>query len=322
MSDPEAIDPQTVAWTPGPGIPLAAEVLALRQIIEDAGRRLLTVGDDRLVAVWPWSANDAEVDVRYGFYRIYEDLELHRGQLLETLVVAKVGAPAGARRGAAATTARWSLHGLLLPLVDADLDRDPGGGEWTIRETLGHAFSSQRSYGRYTAWWLTQAPTPGAPIPDALVDLPERAEEAAGSIDDIRARLDGLLDLAMSRLGGLDEATLDTPARWSGGEVTVGFRIGRWASHLREHTIQVEKTLDMLGRRPTEVERLVRLVFEAYGRLEALVFGLRPEDLTVARGGISPASDVLANAGVGVPELVEEIVAAADANVPPPPEDD
>jgi hypothetical protein len=33
---------------------------------------------------------------------------------------------------------------------------------------------------------------------------------------------------------------------------------GCWSSHIREHTIQVEKTLVVLDRAPTEVERIVR----------------------------------------------------------------
>jgi hypothetical protein len=58
--------------------------------------------------------------------------------------------------------------------------------------------------------------------------------------------------------------------------VSIAFRLGRWSSHIREHTVQVEKTLAELGRAPTEPERLVRLVLAAYGRAEAVVFG-QPE---------------------------------------------
>ena len=35
------------------------------------------------------------------------------------------------------------------------LDADPGGGEWSIRLTLGHIISSQRAYVWGTAWWQT-----------------------------------------------------------------------------------------------------------------------------------------------------------------------
>jgi DinB superfamily len=314
MDERIPIDPQTVEWTPGPGLELPPEVLTLRAVIEAVGTQLLGVPDDALEALWAWTGSNAEVDVRYGFYRIYEELEFDRGQAMRAVVASSSGAAPGALRAVGSTGARWSLHGLLLPLTDEDLDRDPGGGEWTIRETLGHMLLSQRFYARFTAWWLTQAPTPGAVPPESLADdMPDRADEAAGSVGDIRARLDALLDLSMARFGGLDDTSVAVPARWSDGEVTVGFRLGRWASHLREHTIQVEKTLVMLGRPATEVERLVRLIYEAYGRLEEVVFGLELEQFRARQGGVSSAADVFRNAAIDLAQLPAEILAAARA---------
>ena len=307
MNDHSPADAELVAWSPAAPIQLAPEVLTIRAAIDAAARRLLSVQDDRLEVPWPWPGSSSAVDVRYSFFRLFERMELARGSVVASLAAHGVGPAPGARLGAASTVARWSLHGLLLPLGDAGLDRDPGNAEWPIRETMGHVINFQRFYSRFTAWWLTQAPTPAAAVPDALGnDVPERLVEAAGSMDDVRAKLDALVDLSMAYLGGLDEAQLAVPARWSGGEVTVGFRIGRWASHLREHTIQVEKTLVMLDRPIPEVERLLRMVFEAYGRLEETVFGLDAED--VARSG---AGSVLAATADDVERLVPSIVEAA-----------
>ena len=306
-----AVDERLVEWTPGPSIEPAPEVAVARAAVEDAGRRLLRIPDDRLEAAWPWPGSTSEVDVRYGYYRLFELLEEAQAAVVAELAPIRVAPAPGARRGAAATVARWSLHGLLLPLTDADLDSDPGNGEWTVRQTLGHMLQSQQFYGSFTAWWLTQAPTPAAIPPVALTyEVPTEADQSAGSLMDIRGRLDALLDLAMARLGGLDETQVAVPARWSGGEVTVGFRIGRWASHIREHTIQIEKTYVMLDRPMTEIERLVRLMFEAYGRLEETVFGLDAAD---AR----PAGPILAAAAGEIEALVPGILDAAEANVRP-----
>ena len=307
MNERAPADPQLVAWSPAAPIRLAPELAVLRAAVDGAGRRLLSVPDDRLEALWPWPGSSSEVDVRYGFFRLYELMEDARGSVVAALASNGVRPAAGGQRGAASTVARWSLHGLLLPLGDAALDRDPGNGEWPIRETMGHVINTQRFYSRFTAWWLTQAPTPAATVPDALGnDVPERQVEAAGSMDDVRAKLDTLLDLSMACLGGLDDAKMGVPARWSGGEVTVGFRVGRWASHLREHTIQVEKTLVMLDRPIPEVERLIRMVFEAYGRLEETVFGLDAD--AVASSG---AGEVLATTAESVERLIPSMVEAA-----------
>ena len=71
----------------------------------------------------------------------------------------------------------------------------------------------------------------------------------------------------------LDGAAMRVDARWMGMHIPIDFRLGRYGSHIREHTIQVDKTLAMIGRQPTEVERVVRLILASYGRLEALFVG-------------------------------------------------
>jgi hypothetical protein len=120
----------------------------------------------------------------------------------------------------------------------------------------------------------------------------------AGSIGDLRTRLDAILDLSAERLAGTPEERLAVATRWSGFAVTVGFRMGRWSSHLREHTIQIEKTLAMLGRAPTEPARLVRLALAAYGRAVAVVFG-QPEANATAElihASVAEARETMADA--------------------------
>ncbi|MCI0343874.1 MAG: hypothetical protein L0221_00330, partial [Chloroflexi bacterium] len=93
------------------------------------------------------------------------------------------------------------------------------------------------------------------------------------------------------------DAALARRARWSGVAVDVGFRLGRWSSHIAEHTLQVDKTLVMLGRTPSEVQRLVRLLHATWGRLEALVFPLAAEHLERAgRDGRTAAAIIVAAA--------------------------
>ena len=60
------------------------------------------------------------------------------------------------RRSAAMAAARWELRGALAPLDEDAWDADPGGGEWTIRQTFGHIVNGQRSYGWYNAWYLKE----------------------------------------------------------------------------------------------------------------------------------------------------------------------
>jgi hypothetical protein len=110
---------------------------------------------------------------------------------------------------------------------------------------------------------------------------PEPTEEelAMGTPAEVAVRLDAIADASAVAVAALDAASLELGARWAGLPVSIGFRLGRYGSHIREHTIQVDKTLAMLRREPTEAERIVRLVLGTYGRLEALVIGRTAGDL-------------------------------------------
>ena len=115
-------------------------------------------------------------------------------------------------------------------------------------------------------------------VPDDLAeqfdaDISPIERLAEGSPAEGRARLDAFLDLSRELWLESSEDDLSVRARWMGFPVTTGFRVGRWSTHIQEHTIQVEKTLAQLGHAPTEVERMVRLLYRAFGRMESAAWG-------------------------------------------------
>ena len=256
--------------------PLPEALLAARREVLAAARDLATVTDADLAKPWAWKG-DSEDEIRYGFYRIDEVFERAGVDASAALRAA------GAERGPAAdliapsTAARWDLQGVLRQLPDAAWDADPGGGEWSVRRTLGHVIGGQRGYAVATAWWQGQGlpVDPSLPMvrPQAYEGRPSDQEESAGTPAEVCDRLDELVDRSAERLAGLPPERLAFGTRWVGFAVDIGFRIGRWSSHLREHTIQVEKTMVMIGHTPTEVDRLIRLVLAEWGRAEAVAYG-------------------------------------------------
>jgi DinB family protein len=264
-----------------PPVPIHPSVLAARRQIDRLVEALLAVPDGVLDTQWKWrNVETGDVELRYGFYRIHELLEA----AITAIEVARSGAPESIGPAvpplASMAAARWELHGVLVPLRDEDWDADPGGGEWTIRRTVAHIIGSQRSYGWYNAWYLTKGVV-GAEVKRPSDDLfppePTDDEDGAGDPATVLARLDEIVDANGAASAGLSADAMGVSARWSGVPVTIDFRLGRYGSHIREHTVQVDKTLAMLGRRPTEVERLVGLILDTYGRLEASLIG-RPSD--------------------------------------------
>lgn len=299
-TDAELIDNTDAALArplPGAIHEARTDVLALE-------RELLAIPEAALVRAWAWIGGGDE-EVRYAFYRVLELFE--RAEIDTARALATAGRDGGLAAAliAPADAARWDLHGLLAPLSDAEIDSDPGGGEWSIRRTLGHVVNGQRAYAWATAVWQAHAipaDDPSLAAPPAFpiyVGLPdEDGPEMAGSLGDIRARLDAILDLSAERLAGLPEERLAFGTRWSGFPVSIAFRLGRWSSHIREHAVQVEKTLAMLSRAPTEPERLVRIVLAAYGRAEAVVFGQPQADAaSIVRDAATEARAIVADAG-------------------------
>ncbi len=272
---PVVLDALTTLGLPRPR-PVHPAIVSARASIEATLRSVLRLPDDALPRSWRWRGHDERIDVRYGLYRLFEILEEATVAAMRAVTLLG-GRPADAGQILSqATQARWDLHGLLFPLADDDLDRLPGGAEWALRETLSHVIMVQSRYTLNTAFWAFAAPTQDRTPPDPpdtpLTSRGQNAAWSAGTLLDLRARLDAMLDLAVGLLGDVDEAPrLDALGLWVDYAVTVRFRLHRFAAHLREHTIQVEKTLAMLGRQPREVERIVRIILSAYGRLEATV---------------------------------------------------
>jgi hypothetical protein len=101
----------------------------------------------------------------------------------------------------------------------------------------------------------------------------------------------------------ISDPELQTPCvYWESKPMPVQFRLLRFDSHLRQHTIQVEKTLEATGRGPNEARRLIRILYAALAELEAALLGFQPEGAQIqalARGLASRTEEIrLAVAGL------------------------
>jgi uncharacterized damage-inducible protein DinB len=278
------LDEFLVRHAPGTPLEVPEQLVAARRLLRSALHLLASIPDGALERPWAWRGDEA--DVRYGLYRQYEALEHARADVTRRLAQHAEAVPPAQPMLAAADAARWDLHGLLAGLDDSELDRSPGGEEWSLRQTLAHIVAGQRGYNWGSAWWLSRrsAPVDDFPqyIPESVIaGMPAEEAEGEGSIADILARLDDVLDQGAAAFANLADDELAVRARWSGIAVDLRFRLGRWSSHIREHAVQVEKTLVMLGLPMSEVERVTRLIAAAYGRLEAEAYA-RPHGPAVA----------------------------------------
>jgi DinB family protein len=264
---------------PNVAVPLAPAIARAREAFEQCVRDILAVTDAALDAEAPWRWRPSDVDdadVRYGLYRVHEILDEGVARVARECAPINDATTPAVPRLATATAARWELRGALAGFGPDAWDADPGNAEWSIRRTMGHVIATQRRYSWYSAWYLTRRGEPDEgrlPADGVMPPDPDEDTEAHGPPTEVLARLGGLVDATGERFADLTDAELRTRALWATMPVTIDHRLTRLGSHFREHTIQVDKTLVMIGRAPTEAQRLARLACQAFGRLEATAFG-------------------------------------------------
>lgn len=239
--------------------------MAPTERIDSLLRMVSGIPDADLLRPWTWRGT--EVNVRHGLYRMLEICE-------EGAEKAR-NHSRGSRLRDQSEAGRWDLHAVLIPLAEAVLDADPGEQQWTIRKTLRHMLGAQDWFGRVLndSRRLLETDAPVAlDMPDQiLADFGPRPPYAKGTIPEILTLFDALMDRALVAVDELEAlGGLDVPIDWFGAHVTVGYFAHRQSAHLREHTIQIDKTLQLLGGTPTEAQRIARAGARAFaGMLSA-----------------------------------------------------
>src|SRR5258705_9173 len=130
----------------------------------------------------PWSWRDTAMDVRFALYRTLEDAQ----EMYARLSSARY--PESRRILALAQRAFGDLRGLLTGLPADLLDRVPGAGEWSLRETLRHILLIERRYAAQTRYALDRKDSEPVRIPDDRQPT-VTAKDLEGEVGTILARI-------------------------------------------------------------------------------------------------------------------------------------
>lgn len=254
----------------------------LASAVERFARTTQDASDADLEQAWAWREYDAE-GVRFAFFRTYEELRELAAKIAAERA-ASGPAPSTAHRILAQYhTAYRDLEAALLGVGSDQADLAPAEGEWSVREAVGHiARADVRFYVVTKYAWERHRTGDGRPAdpPDEAVD-----EILGEELDAVDAILDGSLaeirtyhapfhDRILRELAGITDDVLPLPSTyWESGPLSIRFRLHRFDSHLRQHTIQVDKTLVDIGQPPSEAKRLLRLIFNALAEVEGAMIG-------------------------------------------------
>lgn len=165
------------------------------------------------------------------------------------------------------------LTGALAGTSEAELDHMPPADQWPVREVLRHLLVAEKGFLAAIEVALDRARsgTPSEPNEAAWKAKRMPAEDPSGSRSDALDALQRSHLAILHALDGVTDAELDTPSWfWEDTGYSIRFRMHRFEEHLRQHTIQVDKTLIALGHPPTEAERLVRNLHNALAGVESV----------------------------------------------------
>jgi hypothetical protein len=211
------------------------------------------------------------------------------------------------------------LEAALLGVSDEEYDRPPAPGEWPLRAIYGHMVGAERKFFALVHYGLRRQREGGELSPV----LPEgEADRLLGPFADFvplwesgaPAEMAGfhaiIHDRALAEFAAIGDDEIDGPSVWWEGEpYTLEYRLHRMDAHLRQHTIQVDKTREQLGRPSTEARRLLRLVYAALAEAEGATIGA-PETGAAERAAAAESFGRLAAGAAAASEQARAMLAA------------
>lgn len=282
---------------------LANAVDAFADLVQD-------LSDADLERPWAWRSYDEE-GVRFAFFRVFEELRTLSVQLEQARAAA--GQPrSSAQRILALYQATYrDLYAALRGLPAAILDTPPAEGQWPARQALAHIAGADAGFFTVLVNALTQLRAGvSEPVKMNLVTYETILGMKATEEDAIlEGPLPGIVDFhtmihdrILAELADISEDELAMPSvYWESGPLSVRFRLHRFESHMRQHTVQIDKTLAELGHTPTEARRLLRMIYGALAGVEGVLIGSQGvgEDLisTTASNIAGYTSEIAATLG-------------------------
>jgi len=216
---------------------------------------------------WAWRAYDE--GVRYAFFRTYEELRELAVNLADQRLQPGQPPTTAQRVVAQYQLAYRDLQAVLLGVDDELGARAPTPADWPLQRVVTHIIGAERQFFSRIVYAVErQRAGDGRPL-----EMTEEQMEAftgsetsrnaliPRSLSEVFTAYDGLHARVLSDLKNLSDEDLRAPSVWwEEEEVSVRFRLQRFDSHLRQHTIHAEKTLDDLDQRSSEAKRLLRLI--------------------------------------------------------------
>lgn len=259
--------------------PMNAE---LTQAVERFATLTQGIPDSQLERAWAWRSYDFE-GIRFAFFRTYEELRELATQLRSERSVEGKPCTKAHLILAQYHAAYWDLQAALLGVADEQMDEVPAEGEWDLRQVVAHMLGADVGFYETVRYALDRHRSGdgrSAAVPsEARATLSGRDESTfrsmmAGPLEDVRAWHRTFHQRLLREFADISDAELDVPSTfWEPEPMSVCFRLHRYDSHLRQHTIQLDKILLANSHGPNEAKRLLRLIYAALADVNGVLIG-------------------------------------------------
>ena len=253
------------------------------QAVEALVRATVDLSDAEMGRPWVWREYDEE-GLRFALLMAQHELR----DLAVRLAAMRPPPPSQAQRILGQYHHAYrDLTGALAGVRDEDLDRVSMEGEWALREVIAHMLGAEYGFlGTVQYARDADRPTDEQKAGDRWPTWRKEHGYAApgslpGGIADVRNAMFEIHRRVLTELGPLRDDELEKLAGFWDGLKPIRFRMHRFEAHMIQHTIQVDKTLQWIGRSPTEARRLVRVLHRDLAAVEMLSsegFGQRERD--------------------------------------------
>lgn len=176
---------------------------------------------------------------------------------------------------------RAQIRAALVGISDEEFNQPAGPGEWAVRQALEHVLNNERQFHIDAEWAIARLSSTEELPPQKPGDrqgsgaLPE---PIPGGLEAVLAVLERVRDDTIALIARLTDEQLAAPAIWIGMPADVRYLALRRANHEREHTVQIHKTLQAIGRSRSEAELILAQAEVTRGALEGASLGI-PDDL-------------------------------------------
>lgn len=272
--------------------------MKLEAAVEHFAGLTFAARDIDLERAWIWG--DYDEGLRYAFFRTYEQLRDLAAELAaQRMHFATPTTPAQHILGQY-IAAFWDMKAALLGINDELALHEPNKSDWPLRTILLHILKAERTFFAILVYSIERfRRQDGRPLALSDADLdrfwagdPFETLKVDGSYTEIMAYFEGLHRRVLEAFIDLNEAELAAPSVfWESTPMPVRFRLHRFDAHMRQHTVQIDKTRAILGHEPNEAQRLLRLVYAALAEVQAVLYGVGEVGLPLLR---SAATEIAA----------------------------